>query len=66
MAKISQATNAYTRLKVDVLVLDVTRETAEIFGEVKSALRLRGKLSTFDSHFKEIPGLRLWEGEHFN
>jgi len=66
--------------KNGVTIIDVTKETAEIFGEIKAVLSKQGKmiplndiwiaahsietgsiLITFDSHFKNIPGLRLWE-----
>ncbi|HEY9054819.1 MAG TPA: type II toxin-antitoxin system VapC family toxin [Rectinemataceae bacterium] len=66
--------------KRGVLVLDVTMETAEIFGEIKAELRGRGKmiplddiwiaahsietgskLVTFDKHFRNVGGLRIWE-----
>ena len=62
-----------------VSVADVHEETAEIFGEIKSALKKQGTpiplndiwiaaqcvelgavLFTFDKHFSNIPGLRIW------
>jgi tRNA(fMet)-specific endonuclease VapC len=62
-----------------VRVFPATRETAEIFGEIKHALRRAGTpipindvwiaahaiesgsvLVTFDSHFRQVRGLRLW------
>ena len=65
--------------KRGVIVLDVTRETAEIFGEIKAELRGSGKmiplddiwiaahsietgskLVTFDKHFRNVVGLRIW------
>ena len=68
-------------LKKDgVEVIDVTIETAEIFGEIKAGLSKKGKmiplndiwiaahsietgskLVTYDKHFKNISGLRIWE-----
>jgi tRNA(fMet)-specific endonuclease VapC len=66
--------------KEGVTIIDVSIETAEIFGEVKSQLRRKGKmiplndiwiasqaietgakLISYDAHFKNISGLRLWE-----
>lgn len=66
--------------KEGVTVIDVSIETAEIFGEIKSQLRRKGKmiplndiwiaahavetgakLISYDAHFKNISGLRLWE-----
>jgi tRNA(fMet)-specific endonuclease VapC len=66
--------------KDGIKVMDVTIETSEIFGEIKSKLSKKGKmvplndiwiaahaieigakLVTYDSHFKSINGLRLWE-----
>jgi tRNA(fMet)-specific endonuclease VapC len=63
-----------------VRVFPATRETAEVFAEIKHALRKAGTplpindvwvaaqtietgsvLVTFDAHFKEIQGLRLWD-----
>lgn len=63
-----------------VSIVDVTVVTAEIFGEIKNALRAKGtmvplndiwvaahaveygaKLVTYDSHFRKIPLVRLWE-----
>jgi len=63
-----------------VRVFPSTRETAEVFAEIKHALRKAGTplpindvwvaaqtietgsvLVTFDAHFKEIQGLRLWD-----
>lgn len=65
--------------KNGVQVINVSIETAEIFGEIKSELRNKGKmiplndiwiaahtietgskLITFDSHFRNITGLRIW------
>ena len=62
-----------------VSVADVNEETAEIFGEIKSALKKKGTpiplndiwiaaqcielgavLVTFNKHFFNIPGLRIW------
>ena len=66
--------------KDGIRVINVTIETAEIFGELKSELSKKGKmiplndiwiaahtietgskLITFDAHFKQINGLRIWE-----
>ena len=66
--------------KIFTSVLPLTRETAEIFGEIKSKLKKGGTpipvndiwiaaqaietgstLITFDKHFQNIPGLRLWK-----
>lgn len=66
--------------KDGVEVIDVTVETAEIFGETKAGLSKKGKmiplndiwiaahsietgskLITYDKHFKNISGLRIWE-----
>jgi len=66
--------------KDSIKIIDVTMETAEIFGELKSALVGKGrmiplndiwiaahaieygsKLITYDEHFKNIDGLRIWE-----
>ena len=66
--------------KDGVKIIDVTMETAEIFGEIKSVLSKKGKmiplndiwiaahaietgskLITYDDHFKNINGLRIWE-----
>jgi tRNA(fMet)-specific endonuclease VapC len=66
--------------KDGVKTIDVTMETAEIFGEIKSELAKTGKmillndiwiaahsiemgskLITYDRHFKNISGLRIWE-----
>ena len=63
-----------------IKIIDVTIETAEIFGEIKAELNKKGKmiplndiwiashaietgskLVTFDTHFRNISGLRLWE-----
>jgi tRNA(fMet)-specific endonuclease VapC len=63
-----------------VRVLPATRETAEVFAEIKHALRKAGTplpindvwvaahametgsvLATFDAHFQQIAGLRLWD-----
>ena len=62
-----------------VRTVPATRETAEVFAEIKHALRKAGTplpindvwvaahavetgsvLVTFDAHFKQIGGLRLW------
>jgi predicted nucleic acid-binding protein len=67
--------------KDGIKIINVSLETAEIFGEIKSGLSKKGKmiplndiwiaahtietgskLITFDSHFKQISGLRIWEG----
>ena len=66
--------------KSGVQIIDVTIETAEIFGEIKNELSKKGKmipvndiwiaaqtietgskLLTFDCHFNNISGLRIWE-----
>jgi len=66
--------------KPSVRVLEASRETAEVFGEVKDSLKRAGRpiplndvwiaaqalesgavLVTFDGHFRDVPGLRLWE-----
>ena len=66
--------------KDGIKIIDVTMETAEIFGEIKSGLSKKGKmiplndiwiaahsietgskLITYDEHFKNINGLRIWE-----
>jgi len=66
--------------KEGVKILNVSIETAEIFGELKAELSRKGKMIplndiwiashaietgskivTFDSHFKHISGLRIWE-----
>lgn len=66
--------------KSGVQIVDVTVETAEIFGEIKNELSKKGKmipvndiwiaaqtietgsqLITFDGHFKNISGLRIWD-----
>lgn len=66
--------------KDGIRIIDVSIETAEIFGELKTELSKKGKmiplndiwiaahsvetgskLITFDSHFKHINGLRIWE-----
>lgn len=63
-----------------VRILAATRETAEVFADIKHALRLAGTplpindvwiaahaletgsvLVTFDSHFDNVSGLRLWD-----
>ncbi len=63
-----------------VRVLAATKETAEVFAEIKNTLKRAGTplplndvwiaahavetgsvVVTFDSHFRQIPGLRLWE-----
>jgi tRNA(fMet)-specific endonuclease VapC len=67
--------------KPTAVVVDGTRETAEIFGQIKDGLRKSGNpipindiwiasqvfetgsvLITYDTHFKAIPGLRVWDG----
>lgn len=66
--------------KPGVQIIEVSLETAEIFGEIKNTLRANGtmiplndiwiaahtietgsKLVTFDLHFRNIAGLRVWE-----
>lgn len=66
--------------KPTVRVLDVTSETAEIFGQTKATLRQAGTplplndvwlaaqaletgavMVTYDSHFRKVPGIRLWD-----
>lgn len=66
--------------KPGVQIIDVSMETAAIFGEIKNTLRTNGtmiplndiwiaahtietgsKLITFDLHFRNIAGLRVWE-----
>jgi tRNA(fMet)-specific endonuclease VapC len=66
--------------KDSIKIIDVTMETAEIFGELKSVLARKGrmiplndiwiaahaieygsKLITYDEHFKNIDGVRIWE-----
>ncbi len=66
--------------KDGIRILDVTIETSEIFGEIKTELSKKGKmiplndiwiaahtietgakLITYDSHFKQINGLRVWD-----
>ncbi|MGB9685992.1 MAG: type II toxin-antitoxin system VapC family toxin [Rectinema subterraneum] len=66
--------------KDSIKIIDVAMETAEIFGELKSALARKGrmiplndiwiaahaieygsKLITYDEHFKNIDGVRIWE-----
>ena len=66
--------------KEGVTIIDVTIETSEIFGEIKSELSRKGsmialndiwiaahaketgaQLLTYDAHFKNISGLRIWE-----
>ncbi|WP_304224808.1 PIN domain-containing protein [Gracilinema caldarium] len=63
-----------------IKIINVSLETAEIFGELKNALHKKGKmlpindiwiaahlietgskLITFDTHFKQIEGLRIWD-----
>ena len=63
-----------------VQMLAATRETAEVFAEIKNTLRQAGTplplndvwiaahtvetgsiLATFDAHFRQIAGLRLWD-----
>ena len=65
--------------KLTVEILPVSRETAEIYGQIKSLLDKQGTpipsndlwiaanaietgsvLLTYDKHFLEVPGLRLW------
>ena len=65
--------------KPAVRVLEATRETADYFGLIKSALKKAGRsiplndvwiaahaletgsvLVTYDIHFKDVPGLRVW------
>lgn len=65
--------------KTSVELVGVSKETAEIFGELKYQLKKKGKplpindiwlaaqaietgsvLITYDKHFLQIPGLRLW------
>jgi tRNA(fMet)-specific endonuclease VapC len=67
--------------KPTVRVLDVTAETAEIFGQCKATLKQAGAplplndvwlaaqaldtgavVVTYDSHFRKVAGLRLWDG----
>ena len=67
-------------IKDGIKIINVSIETAEIFGEIKAELSNSGKmiplndiwiaahtietgskLITFDSHFRQIPGLRIWE-----
>lgn len=62
-----------------VEVLNVGKETSEIYSEIKMSLKKKGKpipvndvwiaaqamengavLVTYDKHFEEIPGLRVW------
>ena len=66
--------------KPSVRVLEASRETAEVFGTVKDAMKRSGRpiplndvwiaahaletgavLVTYDGHFRDVPGLRLWE-----
>jgi len=66
--------------KDGIRIIDVTIETAEIFGEIKNELRKKGKMIpssdiwiaahaietgskviTYDSHFRSISGLRIWD-----
>lgn len=66
--------------KEGVQTLDVSKETSEIFGEIKVQLSKKGqmiplndiwiaahsietgsKLVTYDRHFVQISGLRIWE-----
>jgi tRNA(fMet)-specific endonuclease VapC len=63
-----------------VRILPATRETAEVFAEIKHSLKRAGTpvplndvwiaahaietgsvLATFDAHFTQIAGLRLWD-----
>lgn len=65
--------------KSSVMILNATAETAEIFGELKNALKQAGTplpindiwiashgletgsvVITYDPHFREIAGIRLW------
>ncbi len=67
-------------LKPTVKILNATSETAEVFGFVKSNLRMAGTpvpindvwiaahgietgstIITYDTHFKKIAGMRLWD-----
>ncbi len=67
-------------LKPSVSILDATRETSEIFGQVKFTLKKAGTpmpindvwiashvfetgslLISYDSHFLNVPGLRVWD-----
>ena len=66
--------------KPTVNTLELTTETAEVYGQIKDALRRAGTpvpindvwlsaqaietgsvLVTFDSHFENVPGVRLWD-----
>ena len=66
--------------KPTVNTLELTTETAEVYGQIKDALRRAGTpvpindvwlsaqaietgsvLVTFDSHFGNVPGVRLWD-----
>ena len=66
--------------KDGIKIINVSLETAEIFGEIKAELSKKGKMIplndiwiaahtietgskiiTFDSHFKQISKLRIWE-----
>ena len=66
--------------KDGIKIINVTIETAEIFGEIKAELSKKGKmiplndiwiashaietgskLITFDTHFKQINSVRIWE-----
>lgn len=66
--------------RATVRTVAATKETAEIFAEIKNTLKRAGMplplndvwiaahavetgsvLVTFDSHFRQIPGLRLWD-----
>ena len=68
------------REKSTVRVLDVTAETAEVFGEIKHALRNAGTpiplndvwiaaqaietgsvVVTYDTHYRKVAGIRLWD-----
>jgi len=68
-------------LILDMEVVSIDKETADVYARIKEGLRKKGKpiptndiwiaaqamelgakLVTFDGHFKEIAGLRLWEG----
>lgn len=66
--------------KDGIKIINVSIETSEIFGEIKSELSKKGKmiplndiwiaahtietgskLITYDSHFKQVKGLRIWD-----
>jgi len=55
-------------LETSVEVLDIGRETAEVYGEVKNDLWIASRvieigsvLVTYDKHFLKIAGLRVWD-----